>query len=121
MLTLTVILRAMPSILTCCRNRNFCTTKGSTKSAGCICACETFFYMAFLLNIVVLILGTYWVFSNSPPSSCEATNPDCEFCSTAVYVASACYIVLQYALYLFSAVYLCLVLCCHRCLKNKMQ
>lgn len=43
-------------------------------SASCICACETFFYMAFLLNIVMLAVGTYWVLTNSPPSSCDAGN-----------------------------------------------
>lgn len=122
-LALTVLLRLLPSISTCCRNRNFFQTKDSTKCVGSICACETLFCLMFLLNIAALALGTYWVFATTPPpSSCGMSNERCNnFCSTNVYVPSAVYVVLQYILYLFSALYLCLVLTCHCCLKNKMH
>lgn len=122
-LALTVLLRLLPSISTCCRNRNFFQTKDSAKCVGSICACETLFCLMFLLNIAALALGTYWVFATTPPpSSCGIFNEGCnDFCSTNVYVPSAVYIVLQYILYIFSALYLCLVLICHCCLKNKMH
>ncbi len=114
-----VILRIVPSLTTICKNRNYFRTRESAKCAGCICACETFFFLLFIGNLIALVLGTFAVFEEKPDDDCPESDPDCDdFCSSGVYILSSVYVVLQYVLYAFSAMYLFLVLCCNRSLRS---
>lgn len=120
-LAITVLLRGIPSIMTCIRNRNYCSTRESSIYGECICATETFFYIAMLINFIALILGLYTTFADSRPSSCLSTGltPDC--CDVFVYVSSATFTVFQCVLYAFSALFVCLVLCCIRSMDKDMR
>ena len=113
--------RTLPSVMTCCKNKNYFGTKNSSQCAGSILACECIFCVLFILNIILLLVGTYWVFEERPSSSCDDDDDDCEdsdnFCKTRIYAASVIYVILQYVLHVFSAFFLCLVATCHRCLK----
>ncbi len=121
-LVVTVILRGFPSMLTCIRNRNYCSTRESSSCVECICATEVFFYIAMLINFIALILGTYTTFAEPQPPSCFLTPgsaPDC--CDVFVYISCATFTVLQYVLYGFSGLFVCLVLCCIRSMDKEMK
>ncbi len=94
--------------------------RGSSRSAKGICSIEIVFYFFLLVNFLVLFLGTYTIFTEAEPPSCSdslSSVPNC--CDVFVYVSSATFAVSQYLLYVFSGVYLCLVLCCIRNMKSK--
>lgn len=116
--SLMVLARVLPSILTCLRARNVCMSRNSARSAKGICSIETVFYLFLFLNLLVLFLGTYTIFTEAEPPSCSdfpSEAPNC--CDVFVYVSSATFTVAQYILYVFTGLYLCLVLCCIRNMK----
>ena len=114
-----VLLRIFPSSLTCCKNRNVCQTKTSTSCAGCICVIELFFYVFLLLSLVTLFLGSYWIFSEKPPTCSESVTESC--CSSYVYVCSAIFNVLQYVVYFLGALYTLVTVACVRGMHNVMS
>ncbi len=117
---LMVILRIVPSLLSCMRARNWFMSRDSTCSAKGICFIEALFYLFLLINLIVLFLGTYTIFTEGEPPTCSdfpSLAPNC--CDVFVYVSSATFTVSQYILYVFTSLYLCLVLCCIRSMKNK--
>lgn len=121
-LAITVILRGFPSILTCMRNRNYCSMRDSSSSGECICATEILFYIAMFINFITLILGLYTTFAESKPPSCylsPGSAPDC--CDAFVYVSCATFTVLQCVLYAFSGLFVCLVVCCIRSMDKEMK
>lgn len=113
-LGITVFFRIIPSGLTIAKNHDWCSTRSSSACAGGICACECFFYLFFIANLGVLFFGTYAVFNERPDTSCEV--PSCleNSCKLSIYAGSATCVILQYVLYAFSTVYLCLVIYCNR-------
>ena len=121
LLGLMVLLRIVPSLLSCMRARNWCMSRDSTRSAKGICSIEALFYLFLLINLIVLFLGTYTIFTEGkPPPTCSdfpLLAPDC--CDAFVYVSSATFTISQYILYVLTSLYLCLVLCCIRSMKNK--
>ena len=113
-LAVTGFFRAVPSLMTCARNRNLCNTKNSGSCAGGICACECLFFLFFIANLGVLIFGTYAVFDERPITTCNVAPCPEDFCSFGIYAGSATCVIFQYILYSFSIVYLCLVVYCNR-------
>lgn len=113
LVTLMVLGRAIPSLLTCFRNRNYFNTRHSTPFTGCICCMEVVFYILATANLVVLILGTVWIFQDTSVPDCTDMMPvNC--CKTYVFVTSAFFNIFQYILYAITFLYVCLVACCVR-------
>lgn len=108
--------RAIPSIATCCKNKNACHAKNSTGCASCICVIELIFYALLVLSLVMIFLGTYWIFSDSKPRECTGNDEDDneECCSGYVYVCGAIFNILQYVLYTLSALYVLVTVVCVR-------
>ena len=108
-----ILFRIIPSFATCCRNKNACRTKNSIGCAGCICVFELIFYVFLLLSLVMIFLGTYWIFSDSKPEACQSErDEDC--CSSYVYVCSAIFNICQYVLYTLSTLYVLVTVFCVR-------
>ena len=59
--------RIIPSIATCCKNKNTChaIAKNSIGCASCICVFELICYALLLLSLVMIFLGMYYIFSDS--------------------------------------------------------
>ena len=113
MVSLLVLSRTTPSLMTCFRNRNYLDAKQSGTFTGCICCLEVVFYLLAIANLVVLILGTVWIFQDTDVPSCtEEVTTDC--CKSTIYVTSAFFNIFQYVLYSISLLYTCLVACCVR-------
>ncbi len=115
-----VLLRILPSILTCLRARNLCMSRDSPRSTKGICSIEMSFYVLLLLNLLSLFLGTYTIFTEPKPPSCTdfpMEVPNC--CDVFVYVSGATFTVSQYILYVFTVLYLFLALGCVRNMKSK--
>ena len=109
-----VFFRVVPSTLTCCKNKNVCRTKKSLGCAGCICVIELVFYAILLLSLVILFLGTYWIF-HEKPSRCSESGADPEnCCSSYVYVCGAIFNILQYVVYALAALYTLVTVVCVR-------
>jgi hypothetical protein len=99
--------------MTCFRNRNYLNTKQSSTFTGCICCFEVIFYLLATANLVVLILGTVWIFQDTDVPNCtETVTSDC--CKRYVYVTGAFLNILQYVLYSVTVLYASLVACCVR-------
>lgn len=113
-----VLFRIVPSTLTCCKNRNVCQTKNSLRCAGCICVIELFFYIFLVLSLVVLFLGSYWIFREKP-STCSGDLRNC--CLSYVYVCSAIFNILQYVLYSLAALYTLVTVACVRGMRHVMN
>ena len=111
-----IFFRAIPSIATCCKNKNACRAKNSIGCASCICIFELIFYTLLLLSFVMIFLGTYWIFSDSKPRECSGADDDDreECCSGYVYVCGAIFNILQYVLYVLSALYVLITVACVR-------
>ena len=63
----------------------------------------------------MIFLGTYWIFSDSKPEECSGADDDQkECCSGYVYVCGAIFNVLQYVLYVLSALYALVTVVCVR-------
>ena len=108
-----IFFRIIPSIATCCKNKNACHAKNSIGCASCICVFELIFYALLLLSLVMVFLGTYWIFRDSKPDACSGSNnEDC--CSGYVYVCSAIFNILQYVLCALSALYALITVVCVR-------
>ena len=108
-----IFFRIAPSTATCCKNKNACRSKNSIGCAGCICVFEFIFYTLLLLSMVMIFLGTYWIFRDSKPETCsESDKENC--CSSYVYVCSAIFNILQYVLYILSALYTLITVVCVR-------
>ena len=108
-----IFFRIIPSIATCCKNKNACHAKDSIGCASCICVFELIFYALLLLSLVMIFLGTYWIFCGSKPEACsDGDDEDC--CSGYVYVCSAIFNILQYVLYALSALYALITVVCVR-------
>ena len=100
-----ILFRILPSITTCCKNKNTCCAENSTGYAGCICVFELIFYTLLLLSVVMIFLGTYWIFSDSKLEACSGSSDDNkECCSSYVYVCGAILNIVQYVLYALIAV-----------------
>lgn len=111
-LTVLIVMRTVPSLMTCFRNRNYLNSAESSTFTGCICMFEITFYVLAAANLVVLILGTVWIFQDTDVSQCNPRDEDC--CETYVYVTSAFFNVFQYAMYAFTSLYICCVAACIR-------
>lgn len=113
LVSLLILSRSIPSLMTCFRNRNYLDTRQSTSFTGCICCFEVVFYLLGVANLVVLVLGSVWIFQDTNIQSCsETVTEDC--CDTYVRVTSAFFNVFQYILYSITFLYVCLVVCCVR-------
>ena len=67
---------------------------------------ELIFYTLLLLSVVMIFLGTYWIFSDSKPEACSGSSDgDDDCCSGYVYVCGAIFNIVQYVLYALSAIY----------------
>lgn len=117
-LGLTVLLRSIPSAATIGKNHNWFKTRESAACTGCICAFEVIFYAVFIINIILLLLGSYWVFSRKPDFKCSENRDDCDnYCSEGVYVGAVIFLILQYMLYIIAPTYMCITISCNRCLQ----
>lgn len=113
LVSLFVLARSLPSLMTCFRNRNYLDTRQSQTFTGCICCWEVVFYVLAAANLIILILGTVWIFQDTNIPSCtETLTTDC--CKTYVYVTSAFFNIFQYIMYSITFLYVCLVACCVR-------
>ena len=65
---------------------------------------ELIFYTLLLLSVVMIFLGTYWIFSSDGDNDC----------SGYVYVCSAFFNIVQYVLYALSAIYVLVTVVCVR-------
>ena len=116
--TLLITIRSVPSLMTCFRNRNYLNSANSSTFTGCICLFEVAFYVLATLNLVVLILGTVWIFQDTDVPECGPREGrpggvnDC--CEKYVYITGAFFNIFQYAMYTFTALYMCLVAGCIR-------
>ena len=108
-----VCMRSIPSLMTGFKNRNYCQSKDSFKFTACICLCEIGFYVVAVGNVVVLVLGSIWIFQGDTPASCSSRATD-NCCASYVYISSSFFNVFQYLLYLITVVYFCSVFCCIR-------
>ena len=114
-LAVLVVVRVIPSFLTCMRLRNYLMSRTSNTSARVICTFEGVFYFVLVINFIFLILGTYTTFAEAKPPSCTGSPeslPNC--CDPFVFVTSGIFTVFQYVLYVVTAVFVCLVICCLR-------
>jgi len=108
-----IVVRSLPSLMTCFRNRNYLNTGESNTFTSCICVLEIAFYVLAVVNFIILILGTVWIFQDTSLPSCSSERAvDC--CTSYVYVVSAFFNVFQYIMYAISAIYVCLVATCIR-------
>ena len=108
-----ITVRTIPSVMTCCRNRNYCNTRESGSFTACICLFEVLFYIVATINSIVLVLGSIITFRGTNPTKCsETVETDC--CHTYVFVSSAFFNVFQYIMYTITVLYVCLVVCCVR-------
>lgn len=114
-----VLFRITPSTLTCCKNRNICQTKNSPRCVGCICVIELLFYTLLVLSLVVLFLGSYWIFREKPLTCSSGVPENC--CSSYVYVCSAIFNILQYVLYALAALYTLVTVACVRGMRHVMN
>lgn len=113
LMTALLLFRLVPSVMTCFRNRNYLDTARSGSFTACICIFELLFYLLVAANFVVLVLGSVWIFQDTSVPTCSPIRTqDC--CHTYVYVVSAFFNVFQYVMYIFTAVYVCLVVSCIR-------
>ena len=114
LVTSLVVTRTLPSVMTCCRNRNYFKTGASKNFTGCICVCEFVFYLIAVANFVVLVIGSIWIFQDTSisSSSCDSDSTDC--CVAYVYSVSAFLNIFQYLLYSMTLLYIGLVVCCVR-------
>ena len=72
------------------------------------------FYITLALNVIVMSLGSYWVFHEKPPFECAEEKEDCtDFCNEGVYVASIILLIMQYSLYVATPVYICITVSCN--------
>ena len=70
------------------------------------------------INVIIVMLGSYWVFDGKPPFDCEDSKPDCtDYCSEGVYVGAVIFLSLQYVLYAITPVYMCVTVSCNHCLR----
>ena len=114
-LAILIAIRTLPSVMTCIRNRDYCSTRNSNTCAGCICSIETLFYIVLVVNIIALVLGTYTTFAEAKPPSCtESPASVSNCCDPFVFVSSGILTAFQYVLYVVTALFVCLVLCCIR-------
>lgn len=113
LVSLLVVARSLPSLMTCFRNRNYLNTRQSHTFTGCICCFEVLFYLLVIANLVVLVLGTIWIFPDTSVPTCTATVAvDC--CKTYLYATSAFFNIFQYIICSITLLYVCLVACCVR-------
>ena len=96
-------IRTVPSVGTICKNRNICESKNSVSFLVFIYIMEVVFYILLLASVVVMFLGTYWIFKAEPQRRSDSVTTDC--CIRYVYVLSEVVNVLQYLVYFFVAVY----------------
>lgn len=110
-----ILMRSLPSLMTCFRNRNYLNSKNSGTFTACICVFEIVFYILATANLVILVLGTVWIFQDTDIPVCSSTTPDFrDCCSKPVYAASAFFNIFQYIMYAITSFYVCLVACCVR-------
>lgn len=113
LLSITVLFRSIPSIATIGKNHNWCRSRQSSACSGCICAFEVVFYVLLALNIIVVILGSFWAFDGKPSFDCS--EDDC--CSKGVYVGTVIFLIIQYVLYIITPIYMCVTVSCNHCLR----
>ena len=81
---------------------------------------QVLFYIVLALNVIVVILGSYWVFDGEPPFECAREKQDCtDYCQEGVYVGAVIFLVLQYVLYVITPVYMCVTVSCNYCLRKQ--
>ena len=81
------------------------------------CVLKSRLYTLLLLSLVMIFLVTYWIFSDSKLRECSGADDDDdreECCSGYVYVCGAIFNVLQYVLYILSALYALVIVACVR-------
>jgi hypothetical protein len=118
LLAIAVLLRSFPSIATIGKNHNWCRTRRSTACSGGICALEVIFYIALAANVIVVVLGSYWVFDGKPQFKCPQGDSGCsDYCAEGVYVGAIIFLVIQYALYVLTPIYFCVTISCNHCLR----
>lgn len=113
LVTFFILARSVPSLMTCFRNRNYLNIRESIPFTSCICFLEVVFYLLAAANLIVLILGTIWIFQDTDVPDCTAiVTVNC--CKTYVFVTSAFFNIFQYVMYAITFLYVCLVACCVR-------
>lgn len=118
LLAITLLFRAIPSIATVGKNHNWCHSRQSNACSGGVCALEVLFYITLAIHVIVVILGSYWVFDGKPPFKCADSKPGCDnFCSEGVYAGAVIFLIIQYALYVITPVYMCVTVSCNHCLR----
>lgn len=116
-----VLFRIIPSVMTCCKNRNACGAKDSIGCAGCICVIELVFYVLLILSLVVLFLGSYWIFREKPQTCSGEGGGATNCCSRYVYVCGAAFNILQYIIYALTALYTLITVACVRGMHKAMS
>jgi hypothetical protein len=120
LLGVTLLFRSIPSVATIGKNHNWCRTRNSSSCSGGICAFEVLFYIILAINVIVIILGSYWTFDGKPPFECPRDDPDCsDYCQEGVYVGAVIFLILQYALYVITPVYMCITISCNYWLRKQ--
>ena len=114
-----VFSRTIPSLLTCYKNRNTSNLRGSKVMTGCICVSEILFFVILVPNLVMLFLGSYWIFDKTPKDCNGTVTVNC--CETYVFSASAIYNILQYIVYAVSVVYVITSVMCLHCVKGRQK
>ena len=87
----------------------------------CVCVClQVLFYITLGINVIVVMLGSYWVFDGKPPSECPQQKGDCNnYCHEGIYVGAVIFLILQYILYVITPVYMCVTVSCNYCLRSQ--
>lgn len=120
LLGVTVLFRCVPSLATIGKNHNWCHSRNSKSCTGGICALEVLFYITLAINMIVVILGSYWTFDGKPPFRCAEGKPDCtDYCQEGIYVGTVIFLILQYILYVATPVYMCITTSCNYCLRKQ--
>jgi len=111
-----LVFRSSASIMTCCKNRNLFKSEDSLKLTSLICSFEVLFYVIAAGTVVLMILGSIWIFASDTPICSKTVVENC--CSSYVYLSSAVFNVFQYILFVVTVVYTCNVLfCSSKCFK----
>ena len=113
LLGITVLFRSIPSIATIGKNHNWCRSRQSSACSGCICALEVVFYVLLALNVIAIILGSFWAFDGKPSFDCS----DEHCCSKGVYGGTIIFLIIQYVLYIITPIYMCITVSCNHCLR----
>ena len=76
------------------------------------------FYITLGIKVLLLVLGSFWVFDGKPPFECPEDQQDCNnYCSEGVYSGAVIFLIIQYTLFVVGPVYFCVTVSCNQCLR----